>query len=835
MSRVLAAIVLILLAVVAERGAGPMPPLGPTLDPVRGIWAVARNAELPRSARARIPGLSAPVRVMYDARGVPHIFAATQRDAWRALGWVVARDRLFQLELQTRAANGTLTELLGARALPLDEETRALGLPRAAEQKLASLDRSSTQWQAMVAYADGVNAYIDQLRERDLPIEYRLLRARPARWEPINSIHLLDRMGLTLAYDPEELRRLRVAVMVGERAAAALLPRNSPIQEPIQPNGMGGPRLDSAPLPPPGPPDTAARRALAMLHAVTHRYAAAIARSRLPASLAVLPNARPAGDGDAVGSNNWAVAPARSRDGHALLAGDPHLDLTLPSIWYEVQLVVPGKLDVYGVTIPGAPGIIIGFNRDVAWTFTNTGADVLDFYAESVDVRDRPARTLLDGTWRPVERRVEVYRDQHGTVIRTDTALFTARGPLRRIGSRWLSMRWTVLAPRVTLTDFLALAGARSAREWLDAMRTFDAPAQNMLVADRAGNIAIRSTGRFPLRPGDGRGDEIRDGTTSASDWTGVWPLAKYPQAFDPARGFLFSANQQPLDPRQDDTYLGADWPAPWRAMRIAALLRADSQVTPNAMRRFQTDPGSARADLFVPYFLRAAERAAPDDTLRRAAALLGQWDRRYTTTSSRAVLFELAMAALEGNLWDELVPPGMVRPVVLPSESVVAELLANPRSPWWDDHRTTAVETRDDILARSLRVAYVAALRLYGTPDAGGWTWSRIRHQNIYHLLRIAPFSRLNLAVQGGPGTLNPSVGAGTHGSSWRMVVDLGPTVQAWGALPGGESGNPVSPRYDDHLPQWLAGTLQPLVFPPDTAAMRKDGVMASVVLEGR
>src|SRR6476661_288629 len=241
---------------------------------------------------------------------------------------------------------------------------------------------------------------------------------------------------------------------------------------------------------------------------------------------------------------------------------------------------------------------------------------------------------------------------------------------------------------------------------------SYQAPAQNMLAADRGGHIAIRSTGRYPIRPGTGVGSVLFDGTTSASDWTGDAPVRDWPQAFDPAQGYLASANQQPIDPHAAHIWFGGSWD-PWRALRINELLRADSAVTVDAMRRYQTDPGSARADLFVPYFLDAAQRVlarAAMDTqgarLSEAAGLLGQWDRRYTKDNRRAVLFESAMQELVARTWDELAIPGSARRAITPPSAVLAELLADSASSWWDDRSTPAVEHRDDILAASLVAA---------------------------------------------------------------------------------------------------------------------------------
>jgi penicillin G amidase len=802
------------------RPVGPVPPLGALLDPVHGVWSTAGSAALPYNAMVRVPHLGAPVEVRYDARGVPHIFAATEEDAYRALGYVVARDRLFQLDIQTRAASGTLTELVGARVLELDQSTRLLGMPRAAERKLASMDANSKSRRFLDAYADGVNAYIDSLAPSEYPLEYKLLNARPARWKPINSIHLLNRMGWTLASGDPDHTLTRAAALVGDSAARSVFPQHTPIEEPIQPvPGWSAPHNDFRPLVAPGAPDSQA----AELSALYDRFGTDNKGAESHAAFA---------------SNNWAVAPSRTRNGYALLAGDPHLELTLPSIWYEVHLVVPGKLDVYGVTIPGAPAVVIGFNRDIAWTFTNTSADVMDFYRETVDDSINPSHYRLDGVWRPLIVRVERYRDHDGQVIHTDTVRYTHRGPMTREHGHWVSMRWTVLEPSNELEALGDAAHAHTTHEFEDVVaRTFLSPAQNMLVADRSGSIAIRSTGHFPIRPDDGDGEVIRDGSLSANDWRGFWPVDRYPQSFDPQQGFLASANQEPQQPAAEYGYLGTDHGYEvWRALQIDRLLRANPRVTPDDMIRYQTDPGSVRADVYVPYFIASAEiegrRGRGSATLTAAAALLAQWNRRYTLDNQRAVLFETAMQELSERTWDELSKDG--RRAATPSTAVLAELLTQPNNAWWDDSRTrNAVEDRDDILARSLVAAYDSVSGKYGAPDRGGWRWDHVRFTNIYHLLHIPAFSALNIPVPGGTGTLTPSIGTGHYGPSWRMVVEMGPEVHGWGTFPGGQSGNPLSPRYRDHLAFWEQGKLQPLFFPRTSAELTPASVSATLTLE--
>ena len=786
---------------VGARQVGPVPPLGGFLDPVNGVWAVARSARPPAKIEAKIPGLTGPVRVLYDSYGVPHIFASTIEDAYRAQGYVIARDRLFELELQIRATDGTLTELVGSRALPADRFARKLGLAESARKEFASYGPGSPERRRLEAYAEGINAYIDQMGPEDLPFEYRLLHAKPFRWKPEYPVVFTRRMGLTLAYTTNDLRLARVADRIGLDAAAGLFPEVSPIQEPIEPNGLDRTRIDTILLPAPDLENE--------VHAAPVQSALkCVVPAWCPETQADLPAA----------SNNWAVAPSRSATGHALLAGDPHLELTLPSVWYEIHLLVPGELDVYGVTFAGTPGVVLGFNRDIAWSFTNTGSDAIDYYRETLDRPDRPTRYLVDGEWRDLEQRVEEYYGKDGRLLFTDTLYATHRGPLM-LGGDPLSFRWTVLEEGANLAVFSALDRARSVKEWLTAMESFNAPAQNGVVADRAGNIAIRSNGRFPVRAGNGSGRVIRDGSHSENDWQGSWPVSRYPFSLNPERGFVFSANQQPLDPRIRPGYLGYDWPSPWRAMQIAQLLRSDSNVTPDDMRRFQTSAESARAELFGKLLLEIARDVLdgnPDrPALAEAVELLADWDFKYSRENERAILFEYIMSELSRRTWDEL-QDTVGRRVKTPAAAILYELLLDPDSEWWDVRSSTdRRETREDIVVASIDAALARAKKDFGPPDGGGWRWDEVRKRNIYHLARIPGLSRTGIRMDGGPATNSPLSGRGTHGASWRMVVDLGDEVTASVTYPGGQSGNPVSTWYDDRIEEWISGSLHQALFP--------------------
>ncbi|MDX1567731.1 MAG: penicillin acylase family protein, partial [Longimicrobiales bacterium] len=558
----------------------------------------------------------------------------------------------------------------------------------------------------------------------------------------------------------------------------------------------------------------------------------------------------------------------------------------------------------YGVNMPSVPRILIGFNRDVAWSFTNTGADVLDYYEEEVDDPEDPVRYRVDGVWRPLDTRIEEIRGPDGEVLAVDTLYMTHRGPMIENEGRFLSMAWTVLGagsggagPAGGEDRALrAIMEAESVEEWMEAMASYQAPAQNGIVADRSGTIAIRSTGLFPLHP-DADGRDVEDGSTTAPEWNGFWPIEDYPQSISPTQGYLASANQEPLAPgaypaargASDEAgmegasssgvgdaagaYLGASWTSPWRALRINELLRADSAVTPEAMGRYHLDPGNPRADHFVPAFLDAVERSAsatgPDgegeengggspaggagsrvdsQLLREAAGLLAEWDRRYTLANERAVLFEYAMEALVDRTWDELEPPagpgsdssndsggsGPPDRVATPSEAILLGLLDDPDSPWWD-HRSTpdVVEHADDVLRASLVEGYERAVELHGPPEDGGWQWEEAWAMDIWHMLNLPSLSELRVPTRGGDGTLNPLYSRrGTSGASWRMVVEMGPQVRGWTIYPGGQSGNPVSPWYADRVGAWSRGELEPALFPRSESELDADRVAATLEL---
>ncbi|MGH7656595.1 MAG: penicillin acylase family protein, partial [Gemmatimonadales bacterium] len=347
--------------------------------------------------------------------------------------------------------------------------------------------------------------------------------------------------------------------------------------------------------------------------------------------------------------------------------------------------------------------------------------------------------------------------------------------------------------------------------EWIQEGRKLGAPPLAGVVADRWGSIAVKIMGRLPRRPA-AAGMVVQDGSTDDADWAGEVPYEEMAVAVNPDRGYVATANQQPVDPGDNGIYYGNNWPDPWRAIRLNTLLESGDAFTPDDMRKFQTDPVSARVEWFLPWLLRAGGgHSVTVSESGVARDLLREWDGRYTITNERAILFELVMDALSRMLWDELRSAGVQ---ATPSLAVMARLLEQPDSPWWDDRSTPEVEDRDALLARALAAGHAAAVKSYGPAEGGGWRWGDVRPLTIPHLSGFVSFSATATPIHGGPGTLGPVTGE-PFGASWRMVVELGSPMRAWTIYPGGQSGDPRSPWYRNRIPAWSAGRLEEVILP--------------------
>lgn len=766
-----------------------VPALGALLDPVHGAATLARTDDA--GATVSLKGLDAPVTVVTDARGVPHVFAGSDRDAVRALGYLVARDRLFQMDFVARVGAGRLAALLGPDAVDTDRFLRSTGMLSGARRNLARIEAEGGIERDMLAwYADGVNAYVATLGPADLPIEYRLTGTAPEPWSPIKSLLLLQYMAYDLSFSTDDPDYSEIRSRLGA-VADSLFPRVQPYTVPI----VGG-----------------AGAASGSTNETEIKSGAAQALRGGQIALAGTIGEGFARD-SGKGSNNWAVTGARSASGAPLLAGDMHLTVSLPAIWYEVHLSTP-TMNVYGVTIPGAPLPVEAMNDRLAWAFTNTGSDQIDHYRLALDASGR--RYRVDGRWHDLTLTPDTIRVKGGADV-LDTLVESRFGPVTRgdDGSA-VAIRWTAHQPSRTLKALWGMLHAANRAEFDAATRDWDTPMQNILVATVDGDVSIRSTGLLPIRAsGDGAG--LRDGTTTRDDWTGRVPFDQLPHATGEATGWLASTNQMPAGASYPH-YLGHDWPETYRARRIADLLSTARGLTADDMRRFQ---GDVRAGQW-------ADLAPLVDTLRGltapAAALRDRmrgWDGETDTASVHAAALWDLVAALRALAFDEPVFSGEGDPK--PSDGQLFGLLRDaPRLSVWDRVATPRRETAADLLRAALAAAAdSAAARPANRP------WGERHRIRFNHLTRAAPLAALGRGpypVAGFRQTLAPGGSlTTTHAASWRVVVDFaGGRVTGQGVYPGGQSGNPASPHYDDFVPAYRALRLFPLPRPrtPDGLA---------------
>ncbi|WP_019946452.1 penicillin acylase family protein [Hymenobacter aerophilus] len=798
----------LVLAGVLNTQQGQVPPLGRLLSPYQGFWLNGETAaDFPAQQTLRLPGLHQTVRVRFDDRRVPHIFAENDHDLYYAQGYLTARDRLWQMEFMTRVAAGRISEVVGERALEYDRFQRRMGLPFGAENSLREMLKNDTTRLVLESYSAGVNAYISQLSPRTYPFEYKLLDYAPEPWAPLKSALLLKLMAWDLSGRSDDLRLSNILSKYGPAVTRDLFPDFPFRADPVVPEGTP---LDFQPLPvPPAPPAP---------------FAAAVS--------GLVPSREPDAE---LGSNNFALAGSRTASGKPLLANDPHLQLNLPSIWYQVQLNSPGQ-NVYGVTIPGAPAVIIGFNSDVAWGVTNVGGDVLDWY--QLKFRDASRREYWHaGRWKPVRRVVERIAVR-GHPDRLDTVLYTHHGPVVYDQNEKVfnaqtpvrhALRWTAhdAAGANEVLAFVKLNHARNYQDYDRALRTYASPAQNFIFASRQGDVAIRPNGRFPLKYAE-QGKFILDGSDPRQDWPGWIPMSQTPRVLNPARGYVSSANQHSAGPGYP-YYLGWDY-APWdRAHRINQQLSQMHRATADTLRVLQNDDLGLNAQLMLPWMLAnlpaataagapgtapaTAATTAPTASVAAARRLLARWNYHYGADAVAATVFELWYQELVHKLWkDDFGKQATGLEMRYPSRDRTNQLLlAEPRSPWLDDCRTAQRETAPDLLTTSLQFAMDSLTRKFG-PLGPKWAWAHQKSTDINHLAQLPGFGHQDVWCGGSPSSVNAT--GPRNGPSWRMVVDLAPPVRAYGIFPGGQSGNPASAYYDDMLESWRTGRLDELVF---------------------
>lgn len=762
---------------------GSIPEVGPFFSPFQGFWQHAEQKGERTDQEIIIPDLTDDVSIHYDEYGIPHIFAENDRDLYKAQGYIVAKERLWQMEFMTYAAAGRLTELVGEEALGHSRQMRNLGMMIGAENAVESMKSDEHSRLFLEAFAEGVNHYINNLNPRELPLEYKIIGHEPEEWTPLKTALILMNISHTLTGGSSDYEMTNTLDALGKDFINRFFPKYSDDHEYYIPDEG---QFDFDPVSV-TPPDTG------------------FVPEIMEDSPVELPD-------PGIGSNNWTVHGSRTESGSPMMSNDPHLGLSLPSIWMEMQLHTP-DLNVYGVTIPGAPGIIIGFNESLSWGVTNAGSDVMDVY--EIEFRDDNfSEYKYDGEWHPLEKREEIYEMPDGST-HTDTLLITRHGPvttppdespLTGNSPEGHAIRWVAQEPGNELLALNMVNRAESISEFKDALTHYHVPAQTFAYADTAGNIGLFHHGKFPAR-WQGQGDFISDGRDPAHEWQDWIPMDQTPRVINPDRGFAGSANQNPVG--QYYPYpLGWGYASNERGIRVHEMLEAEDSVDLTFMQKMLHDDHSVEARRILPYLLEWIREDELGDEHLTVLEILEEWNFNYDPNSKAAYFFDRWWQSLHDEIWSAKFSE-LNRNVRKPNrERTALELIEHP-----DDEIWTGENHEDlyDLVTEVFLYEYDRMTNQYGTPG-DDWQWQYHQGTRLDHLANITGFGATDLSPGGSRLSLNAT--GENWGPSWRMIVDLSEPVQAWGMFPGGVSGNPASYYYDNFVHKWESGELRKLLF---------------------
>ncbi len=721
-------------------------------------------------------GLNQEVRIVIDTWGVPHIFALNEKGLFFACGFMHASERMWQMELTRRAGSGKLSEIFGKAALERDRYMRGFGLGEAARRDFEKL--SPKMKELVVSYSDGINSWMDS-RRLNWPTEFLILRHRPQPWTPLDSFIIKEVMALLLCPDfRSEVIRGNLVKKLGAEKAFQILE-------------------EGIPFPPPPTEETA-----------------------ISDEFPVIPFQ---------GSNNWVISGSRTESGKPLLANDPHLEISLPPIWYEIHLNSP-EVNAIGVSIPGVPHVIIGHNESIAWGLTNSAADVQDLYIEKLN--DSGDMYLDNGEWKPVFKRKEQIKVKGRKKADEIEISWTERGPIISpliIKSQSpISLRWTIYEGGEIMESLYLLNRAQNWKEFKAALKLFDAPSQNFAYADKDGNIGCYLSGKIPLRspvsalfPYPGWKEDGR--------WTGFLDEEKKPHLFNPEEGIVVTANNK-IIPDGFPYYVSFDWDAPFRAERIRELLLQKEKHSIDSFKIIQNDVYTKKGELV----LRVLEEVeGVSGNIQEALNGIKRWDLNMSAGKEPA-LFEVFMDFFHEEVFkDELgedfddFDSSFRR-----KKAGLLRILSNSSSSWFDKVGTPSVETRDEIVMASLERALEWLEGNYGSSE--NWDWMNIHSIRFQHALGEVPlfkfFNRGPYPVDGNAFSVRSSFGPGygtSSGASFRQIIDLSDWKNSICVITSGQSGSFLSRFYDDQIPLWLEGEYHPMLFDSESIEANSFGTL--------
>jgi penicillin amidase len=803
---------------------------------VVGVY-LARSSFPKTSGEVKLSGLNFPVDIYRDSYGIPNIYAQTTHDLFFAQGYVHAQDRFWQMDFWRHIGSGRLSEMFGKSQLDTDTFLRTLGWARVVQKELDAI--SPDELALLQAYADGVNAYLASHKGAALSLEYAVLKLltpgySPEPWQPLNTLTWAKAMAWDLSSQgAPEIERAVLSKTLTTEQIAELFPPYPSDHPDVVPNFSisatpGGMTSQS-----PG------------IRALVDMY---------PAFESLLTNIKNVTSvmgpsSSEIGSNNWVISGSRTATGKPFLANDMHLSEQMPSIWYEIGLHCTPKgpncpYNVVGFSFAGVPGVIVGHNDRIAWGFTNVGPDVLDLYIEKINP-DNPNQYEVNGQWVDMTLVHETLQVAGSTPVDL-TVRYTRHGPIIGDNSnatfaesdKWgvnlpakyaISMRWTALEPANIYQAIFGLDSAQNWDEFRKAAAYFTVPAQNMVFADIDGNIGYQTPGNIPIRLPGQTGTYPVPGWTDEYEWQGYIPFDQLPNAYNPPEGFIASANNAVVG--SSYTYnITMDWDYGFRAARIVQLIQtAPGPIDAAYIQKIHGDDYNASAAYMVPLLL---QLPLQDEHLIEVRKILAGWDYQDRMDLAAPALYNVFWRAVLGrtfhdDLPQEYWPDGSDRWF-----EVMRRLVQTPTSTWWDDKTTTAVETRDDILALALSDAVTQLQQLLGK-DTSKWTWGDLHtltfHNQSLGTSGVAPieaiFNRGPYRTSGGGSIVNATAwnAAKTDAlktyqveslPSERLIVDLSNLTASLSVITTGESGHAFQSNYTDQANLWRTIQYHPMLW---------------------
>ncbi|MBK7148389.1 MAG: penicillin acylase family protein [Bacteroidetes bacterium] len=757
---------------------GVAPAFGKFLNPFGGFWQNAENNQRWKDGEENLQGLKEPVQVYFDDRLVPHVFAKNDADLYFMQGYITAKYRLWQMEIQTHDAAGRLSEIAGEKTLEKDKLTRRIGMPWSAEAAEEYIKKDEFSRNLIEAYCKGVNAYIQQLSPKDYPFEYKLLNYEPEEWKPIKVALLLKNMANMLSVYEYDIENANFISKFGEAEYRKLYPDWVQDEEPIVPSGTPWVQPLSA----------------KELSTSEHRTSlSAMAHITKPDEI--------------TGSNNWAVSGSKTKSGKPILCNDPHLKLSLPAIWYEMHLVSP-NMNVYGATLPGSPAVISGFNDSIAWGVTNAGRDVRDWY--TIQFKDDSRNEYqYNGQWVKSEKRIEKHYVRGKGVVE-DEVIYTRFGPVvfdknfgQASSTQNLAMKWTAHIPSNEFKTFYLFNCGKNYDDYIEALNHYTCPAQNFVFASRSGDIAIKEQGRFPIRnKATEQGKFLSQGNSAVDEWVDFIPNEANPTSKNPARGFVSSANQHPTDSTYPYYYPGVGVYENYRNRVINQLLADNNAIDADFMKKMQDNNFNLQAKEALPVMLSLLDSTKINSAFYLVLEQLRQWDCYNNPNSLAASYYEQWWTTLYDWLWDEMSDP--LYPMKKPGAYMTLKTLQNDTaSQFFDVKATRPKENIHDCVTLTFNLMVEDLTAKYGSLESVP-VWSLFKDTRVEHLSQQPALSALHVMNGGNRGIINAT--NSTHGPSWRMIVDFG-DMKGYVVYPGGQSGNPGSAYYTNMVDTWAKG----------------------------